>query len=369
MRVLLAGGGTGGHLYPAIAVARELCRVVPTAECLFLGSADGMEADILPREGLALHAIPSRGFRRLGVRGRLLFFWSLARGLLEATRLVRRWRPDLVVATGGHASLAGGLAAALSRRPLVVQEQNRIPGFATRLLSRLAQRVYVAFPGTERAFAHAERVRCFGNPLRAELRSASSSPEAPAAAPLLLVLGGSRGARSINRAVAAAIPLLAAGRGVRWLWQTGKLDHDTLGRAWQADASVEVRAYLADMQAAYGAASLIVCRSGAMTLAEITACGKPAILVPFPGAVDDHQTANARYLVEAGAAVLLPDAELSGARLAREIETLLASPQALAAMAQRSLQLSRPNAARDLVEDVLALLGQSARGETHVRAG
>jgi UDP-N-acetylglucosamine--N-acetylmuramyl-(pentapeptide) pyrophosphoryl-undecaprenol N-acetylglucosamine transferase len=349
-------------------VAQELRRAVPAVECLFLGSRDGMEAQILPRAGLALHAIPSRGFRRLGLRGRLLFFWSLVRGLLAASRLVRRWRPDLVVATGGHASLAGGLAAVLWRRTLVVQEQNRIPGFATRLLSRPAQRVYAGFPGTERAFAHPERVRCLGNPVRAELGGATP-PSRPGDVPVLLVLGGSRGARSINRAVGEAIPLLAPAHRVRWLWQTGRLDHDALAAAWKRTPGVEVRAYLDDMRAAYAAACLVVCRSGAMTLAEITACGKAAILVPFPGAVDDHQTANARYLVEAGAAVLLPDAELSGVRLAREIGALLVAPERLEAMARRSAALARPDAARALVDDVLALLGHGARGEEHVRAG
>ena len=356
MKVLFAGGGTGGHLYPAIAVARQLQRARPATECLFLGSRGGLEARIVPQEGFALRTIPSTGFRRLGPLGKLRFFWSLLRGLAAALVLVRRFRPDLVVATGGHASLAGGLAAALLRRPLVVQEQNRIPGHAARLLARAARRVYVGFPGTERAFAHPERVRCLGNPVREDLLHPSAAPaDLPAGIPVVLVLGGSRGARSLNRAVGEAIPLLAAERRLLWIWQTGTLEHESIAPAWAGHADVRVQAYLANVGAAYAAATLVLCRAGAMTLAELTALGKAAILVPFPGAVDDHQTANARTLVEVGAAVLLPDAELSGARLRQEISALLAAPARLEAMAAASRKLGKPEATRTLVEDFLAV--------------
>ena len=358
MRVLFAGGGTGGHLYPAIAVARQLRRAQPATECLFLGSRGGLEARIVPQEGFALQTIPSTGFRRLGPLGKLRFFWSLVRGLAAALVLVRRFRPDLVVATGGHASLAGGLAAALLGRPLVVQEQNRIPGLAARLLARRARRVYVGFPGTEQAFAHPERVRCLGNPVREDLLQQSATPAGlPSGVPVLLVLGGSRGARSLNRAVGEAIPQLAAERRVLWIWQTGTLDHERIAPAWAGRPDVRVHAYLADVGAAYAAATLVLCRAGAMTLAELTALGKAAILVPFPGAVDDHQTANARSLEEAGAAVLLPDAALSGARLRQEINAILETPGRLEAMAAASRKLGRPEATRTLVEDFLAVAG------------
>jgi len=368
VKVLFAGGGTGGHLYPAIAVARHLRRAVPEAECLFLGSRGGLESRIVPQEGFALQTIPSSGFRRLGWGGRLRFFWSLGRGLVAALGLVRRFRPDLVVATGGHASLAGGLAAVAWRRPLVVQEQNRIPGFATRLLARFARRIYVGFPGTERAFRHPERVRCLGNPVRDELLQ-PQQPLAglPAGVPVILVLGGSRGARSINRAVAEAIPLLASDRRLVWIWQTGALDHAAMAPRWQDTPDVWLRDYVADVGAAYAASTLLVCRAGAMTLAEITALGKPAILVPFPGAVDDHQTANARTLADAGAAVLVPDAELSGARLHAEITALLNQADRLPAMARLSRSLGRPEATRALVEDFLAVIGAATlvgRGAT-----
>ncbi len=361
MKVLFAGGGTGGHLYPAIAMAHHLRRAVPGAQCLFLGSRGGLESRIVPHEGFELVTIASSGFRRLDLRGRLLFLWSFLCGFASALRLVHRYRPDLVVATGGHASLAGGLAAAFWRRPLVVQEQNRIPGLATRLLARLAQRVYVGFPDTESRFPDPSRVRCLGNPVRDDLLQPRAAQAGAAVdCPVLLVLGGSRGARSINRAVASAIPLLRERAPVQWIWQTGSADFAALQPAWEQAPDVEVREYVPDVGAAYAAATLLLCRSGAMTLAEITALGKPAILVPFPGAVDDHQTANARYLTEAGAAVLVPDAELSGARLCDEIAALLLTPGRLGSMAAESQKLARPDATRHLVADFLALVNAGA---------
>jgi UDP-N-acetylglucosamine--N-acetylmuramyl-(pentapeptide) pyrophosphoryl-undecaprenol N-acetylglucosamine transferase len=370
VRILFAGGGTGGHVYPALAVAKYLKRSRPDFEALFLGSRSGLEGGIVPGEGFPIRLVASRGFRRLGLAGRLRFFLSLARGLVEAAVVVRRWRPDLVLATGGHASLAGGLAAILCRRTLVVQEQNRIPGLATRLLGRLARRVYVGFPGTERAFRHPERVRFLGNPVRAELLG----PHAPLAetgpgVPVVLVLGGSRGARSLNAAVAEAIPRVAERRRVTWLWQTGGAEHGRLGPQWSESRDVLLREYLTDMGRAYAAASLVVCRAGAMTLAELAVMGKPAVLVPFPGAVDDHQTANARYLVDAGAAVLLPDAELGGERLAQEVLALLDSPGRLEAMAAASRGLARPDATRRLAEELVELAGFRVEREVYVRTG
>ncbi|MFQ5599859.1 MAG: undecaprenyldiphospho-muramoylpentapeptide beta-N-acetylglucosaminyltransferase [Candidatus Krumholzibacteriia bacterium] len=370
MRILFAGGGTGGHLYPALAVAQHLRGVDPHLECLFLGTERGLEREIVPRAGFDLHTIPGSGFRRVGLPGRLRFFWSLARGLVSALALLRRWRPDVVVATGGYASLAGGLAAVLLRRPLVVQEQNRIPGFANRLLGRWARRVYVAFPDTEAFFEDPSRVRVTGNPLRSEILHARERSAEPAYdSPVVLVVGGSRGARSINDAVSQAIPLVAAHLRVHWLWQTGGGDHARVAARWAGDPHVRLHAYLHDMAAAYASASLVVCRSGAMTVSEITALGRPAILVPFPGAVDDHQTANAHYVVGAGAGILVPDAELSGERLAREIRTLLERPGRLEEMSGCSAALARPRAAADIAEDLGLCVRAGTSGVAYVRAG
>ncbi len=351
MKVLFAGGGTGGHVYPALAIARHLQRTHPEFECLFLGTAQGLEREIVPREGFPLHCIPGSGFRRLGLRARLRFFWTLMRGFFSAVSLVRRYGPDVVLASGGYASLAGGLAAVVLRRPLCVQEQNSVPGHAARLLGGMAREVFVGFPKTERFFRHPSRVRYVGNPVREDLLvGVRTLDDVPADRPVVLVVGGSRGARSINRAVDEAIPRLSASHRVFWLWQTGRLDHAEFQTRWSDHADVRLWDYLSDVGAAYGSATLVVCRAGAMTLAELTALGKPALLVPFPGAVDDHQTANARHLVDGGAAVLVPDAQLDGARLAEEIERLLAAPEQLESMAARSRALARPKATSEIAQ-------------------
>jgi UDP-N-acetylglucosamine--N-acetylmuramyl-(pentapeptide) pyrophosphoryl-undecaprenol N-acetylglucosamine transferase len=366
--VLFAGGGTGGHVYPALAVAAHLRRSLPGFECLFLGSHAGLESSIVPPAGFALHLVPSHGFRRLGVFGRVRFFWSLMRGLAAAIVLVRRYRPDLVLATGGHASLAGGLAAAFWRRPLVVQEQNRVPGFTTRLLGRWARRIYVGFPGTEAAFRDPSRVQVVGNPVREDLLEPRARlRELPASLPVICVLGGSRGARSINDAVAAAIPLLRERLHAVWLWQAGRADHPRLAPLWANVTDVVLREYLPDMAAAYASADVVVCRAGAMTVAELAVLGMPAVLVPFPGAVDDHQTANARWLVDAGGAKLLPDADLSGARLAAEVGDLLQTPGRLEAMRAASRSVARPDATRRLAAGLVEIAG--AEREAHVRTG
>ena len=353
MKVLFAGGGTGGHLYPALAVAEHLRRTRPDCTCAFMGSAQGMEARLVPKHGFELHMIPGSGFRRMGVAGRLRATLDLARGLWAAVAFVRRWQPDVVVATGGYASLSAGLAAALLRRPLVVQEQNSIPGVTNRVLGRLAREVHVAFPGCERYFGR--HVKLTGNPLRDEILDPQPPlDDVPPGVPLVLVVGGSRGARSINNAVAAAIPLVAQQRRVVWLWQTGELDHARLAPQWAGTPDVLLRAYIDSMPTALAGATLLVCRAGAMTLAEITARAKAAILVPFPGAVDDHQTANARSLVDAGAAVLVPDHELDGPRLAREVLAMLASPDRLRQMGEASARLARPRATEELAAAVTA---------------
>ena len=361
MRVLFAGGGTGGHLYPALAVADALRRTRPDAECAFVGSQRGIEARLVPQNGFVLHTIRGSGFRRMGLAGRVRAFAGMTVGIVQALWLVGRWKPDVVVATGGYASLATGIAAAILRRPLLVQEQNSVPGLVNRLLGRMAREVHVAFRGCERWFRRP--VHLTGNPLREEiLHPPPPLAGLPAGVPVVLVVGGSRGARSINNAVAEAIPLLAATTRLHWLWQTGELDHARLAPAWGAAPGVQMRAYFDDVAAALVAASLLVCRSGAMTLAEITALGKPAILVPFPGAVDDHQTANARELVDAGAAILLPDAELSGERLAREVAALIADPQRLRRMGEASARLARPQATDELVAAIDRQAGQQRRG-------
>jgi UDP-N-acetylglucosamine--N-acetylmuramyl-(pentapeptide) pyrophosphoryl-undecaprenol N-acetylglucosamine transferase len=357
LKVLFAGGGTGGHLYPALAVAQHLRATRSDFQAHFLGSAQGLEAKLVPAHGFPLTLIPGSGFRRLGLAGRVRAIVGLLRGLAAALAVLRHEHPDVVLATGGYASLAAGLAAAILRRPLVVQEQNSIPGFTNRLLGRLAREVHVAFPAAAARF-RAAHVHCSGNPLRPELLLPAVAPaDLPPDVPRVLVVGGSRGARSINAAVGGAIPILAATRRIVWVWQTGELDHAAIAPRWQAEPDVHVHAYLHDMAAMLQSATLVVCRAGAMTIAELAALGKVAILIPFPGAVDDHQTANARVLADAGAAVLLPDRDATGERLAREVAALLDDPARLAAMSARSRGEARPRATEELAAALIRVAG------------
>ena len=358
MKVLFAGGGTGGHLYPALAVAQYLRTTRSDFQAHFLGSAQGLEAKLVPAHGFPLTLVPGSGFRRLGLAGRARAILGLVRGLVAALAIVRRERPDVVLATGGYASLAAGLAAAILHRPLVVQEQNSIPGFTNRLLGRLAREVHVAFPAAAARFGGARAVHCSGNPLRPELLQPAATPaDLPPDVPRVLVVGGSRGARSINAAVADAIPILAATRRIVWVWQTGELDHAATAPRWRDRPDVRVYAYLHDMAALLQSATVVVCRAGAMTIAELAALGKVAILIPFPGAVDDHQTANARVLADAGAAILLPDRDATGERLAREVAALLQDPARLAAMSARSLGAARPRATEELASALIRVAG------------
>ena len=360
MKILFAGGGTGGHLYPALAVAEHLRRTRDDCEFAFMGSRHGLESRLVPQHGFTLHTIPGSGFRRMGLAGRGRAAVDLVRGLGAASAFIRRYRPDVVVATGGYASLAAGLAAAFWRVPLLVQEQNSIPGVTNRLLGRLAREIHVAFPGCEKYFGR--QVKLTGNPLRDEILAQQPPLESlPAGVPLVLVSGGSRGARSINSAVATAIPLVDKQVDVVWLWQTGELDFARLAPAWEHADGVRLRAYIDSMPAALAAATLLVCRAGAMTLAEITARGKPAILVPFPGAVDDHQTANARALVDSGAAIRIADRDLSGESLASTVVELLSDPARLRRMGEASRKLARPRATAELAAAVVAL---AARGKS-----
>lgn len=358
MKVLFAGGGTGGHLYPALAVAQHLRATRSDFQAHFLGSAQGLEAKLVPAHGFPLTLVPGSGFRRLGLAGRARAVLGLVRGLAAALAVLRRERPDVVLATGGYASLAAGLAAAILRRPLVVQEQNSIPGFTNRWLGRLAREVHVAFPAAAARFGAARAVYCSGNPLRPELLLPAAPPaDLPLGVPRVLVVGGSRGARSINAAVGGAIPILAASRRIVWVWQTGELDYAATAPRWRDAPDVHVHAYLHDMAAMLQSATLVVCRAGAMTIAELAALGKVAILIPFPGAVDDHQTANARVLADAGAAVLLPDRDATGERLAREVAALLEDPARLAAMSARSRGEARPRATEELAAALIRVAG------------
>ena len=349
--VVIAGGGTGGHLFPGLALADALVArgVKPT----FVGTAAGIEARAVPAAGYPLRLLPGRQLRGGGAVRAVAGMASAAEGTLRALRLLGELRPDLVVGVGGYASVAVVLAAALRRIPTVLLEQNVVPGAANRMLARLARRICVGF---EESLAYLPRDRTVhtGNPVRAGV----VRPRPERGRPGVLVFGGSGGAHRLNQAMVGALGPLGPLLGRADLThQTGASDLETVRAAYLARGiAARVEPFIADMGAAYAAADLVVGRAGAMTCAELTALGLPAILVPYPYATDDHQRHNAEVLVRAGAAEMILDAELDGERLARVLGGLLEDTGRRASMAACSRALGRPDAAERVADECLRLV-------------
>lgn len=348
--VMVMAGGTGGHIFPGLAVAQALRE--RGADVCWLGADGGMETRLVPPQGVAIDTIAVKGVRGKGIATLLAAPLRILSAVRAAAAVMRARRPDAAVSFGGFAAGPGGIAAKLAGIPLLVHEQNRAAGMTNKALARVARQVLVGFPQT---FAKEVHV---GNPVRAQIAQVPppGQRDFAHAGPLrLLVLGGSQGARALNKAVPRAVAAL--GQPVEIIHQAGEKMLDAACKAY-ADANVEARVepFIADMAAAYAWADLVVCRAGALTLAELCAVGVGSVLVPFPQAVDDHQTRNAEYLVERGAAVLLPQTEQLAARLQQALADLSADPGKRLAMAQAARGLARPDAAQRVAEAVLAAI-------------
>ncbi|TAN08400.1 MAG: undecaprenyldiphospho-muramoylpentapeptide beta-N-acetylglucosaminyltransferase [Rhodanobacteraceae bacterium] len=342
--VMIMAGGTGGHIFPGLAVADALqARGVPV---LWLGAEGGMETRIVPKHHLELRTVPVRGLRGKGIAERLTAPWMLLRACIAAWRIVRAAEPRSVLSLGGYVAGPGGIAAWLQRRPLLVHEQNRVAGLTNRVLARRARHVMSGFPG---AFLPALKPEWTGNPVRAEIAALAAPAERFAArdgAPRLLILGGSLGARTLNLGLPNALSLIPDERRPAVLHQCGAAHLDATRAAYvRAEVDARVEPFLDDMAAAYAWADLAVCRAGALTLAELAAAGLGAVLLPFPHAVDDHQTKNAEGFVAAGAAELVQDRDFDAARFAGMLERLLRDPARRLAMANAARTLARPDAA------------------------
>jgi UDP-N-acetylglucosamine--N-acetylmuramyl-(pentapeptide) pyrophosphoryl-undecaprenol N-acetylglucosamine transferase len=336
--IMIMAGGTGGHVFPALAVAQHLSaqgwRVV------WLGARTGMEADLVPRQGYEMAWVRFSGLRGKGLlralalpANLLLAFWQSARAILAC-------RPDVVLGMGGYISFPGGMMASLLNRPLAIHEQNSVAGLANRVLARLADRVLQAFPDT------LPRARLCGNPVRGEI-AALPAPGARYAARSgrlsLLVLGGSQGAQALNEALPRALALLPPAERPEVMHQAGSKHIEALRAAYAAaGVQAEALAFIDDMAACYGAADVVICRAGALTVSELACAGVASILVPYPHAVDDHQTANARFLSERGAAILLPQPELSAEHLAGLLRGL--TRERLLDMAEKARAQGKPEA-------------------------
>jgi UDP-N-acetylglucosamine--N-acetylmuramyl-(pentapeptide) pyrophosphoryl-undecaprenol N-acetylglucosamine transferase len=354
--VLIMAGGTGGHVFPALAVAAELTALgVPVA---WLGTRQGLEARVVPAAGYTLTSIRVSGLRGKGLPRVFIAPFMLTYALLQTLVVFLRLRPVAVLGMGGFAAGPGGFIAWLLRRPLLIHEQNSVPGLTNRLLAPLARTVLEGFPGSMPA---ARRAVAAGNPVRAGI-SALAAPETRFAgrsgALRLLVIGGSLGAQALNRVVPQAIARLPATERPRVHHQTGEAEVAGVRQSYReigCDARVE--AFIEDMAAAYAWADLVVCRAGALTVAELAVAGVAAILVPYPHAVDDHQTGNARYLADAGAALLMPQASLTAERLTEVLTRFIGRRDTLLAMARRARELARPEAARRVARLCLEAAG------------
>ena len=339
--VLIMAGGTGGHIFPGLAVADVLrAQGIPVA---WLGAVGGMETRVVPAHGVELHTVAVGGLRGKGLKTRLLAPLMLARALLASLRVLRRVRPRSVLSMGGYVAGPGGVAARLTGTPLLVHEQNRVAGYTNRKLAGFAKRVLAGFAD---ALPNGEWV---GNPVRASIAALPPPAQrlaARAGRPQLLVLGGSLGARALNLTLPQALALIPPGHRPLVRHQCGNRGLDEARAAYaQAGVEADVVPFIDDMAAAYGWADLAVCRAGALTIAELTAAGLGAVLVPFPHAVDDHQTGNAQALVEAGAAELIQERDLDAQKLAQRLAALLADRRQLTAMAGAARTLAKPDAA------------------------
>ncbi len=351
MRLMIAGGGTGGHLFPGIAIAEELRAREAGAAVRFVGTTRGIEARVLPEQGWDLDTIDVSGIKTQGVLGAIRGMFRVPRALWQARRVLKAFKPDAVIGVGGYASGPVVLMAKLRGIPTAICEQNSIPGLTNKILGRFVRRVFLAFEETRRFFKP-KKILMTGNPIRrdlvAKLRAGATSDPATTH---VLVCGGSLGAVAVNDLASQALIALAKEQPLAIVHQTGDKDADKI-RARYAEAGVtaEVSAFIKDMAIAYLGADLIVARAGATTVAELAIAGKPAIFIPYPFAADDHQTLNAREMVSRGAALSFVQAELTAEKLADALRALIADPAARAKMSEAMKAFAKPEAAGAIVD-------------------
>jgi len=361
MTIVIAAGGTGGHLYPAVALAREFLRRDPAVKVLFVGTSRGLESKVLAHEGFELVLISARPVMGTGLLGMAKGLCAMPVSFWQCLNILRRRPVRLVIGVGGYTSPMMVAAAALTGVARVILEPNANPGMANKAVGSLAQRIFLAFESAAGSFDRA-KVRVVGTPVRSafveaarQVRQANRTTEAPH----VLIFGGSQGAKAINSAVIEGLPeMLSRHSRVTITHQTGEPDHQRVAAAYRrAGVAASIIPFIYDMPTAIKTADLVVARSGAMTVAELTMCGKPAVLIPLPTAIYDHQTKNAEVMEAAGAAVLLPQAELTGKKLAQTVTGLVDDPERLRVMGTASATLRRTDAAEAIVRECYALIG------------
>jgi UDP-N-acetylglucosamine--N-acetylmuramyl-(pentapeptide) pyrophosphoryl-undecaprenol N-acetylglucosamine transferase len=357
--ILVAGGGTGGHLFPALAIADEIKKLQPRAEFLFLGTKGKIEARVVPQRGYAFRTIWISGFHRRLTIENLLFPLKVVVSLVQSFFVIRQFRPDVVVGTGGYVCGPVLFAASILKIPTVIHESNSYPGVTTRMLAKRATKVFTAFDDTKRWLKRTDHLTLIGTPTREILGQVSKSSgreffQIDPNKKTILVFGGSLGAASINNAVLEALDDLLSG-GIQLIWQTGQNDFERVRTAIGTKSIGWLGTFIDRMEYAFGAADLVVCRAGATTLAELTRVGKPAIVIPYPHAAGDHQTHNARSLADAGAAVMITD---QGARqkLKSVAIDLLSNPERLENMSSAIARLGKPDAGPAIATTILEMI-------------
>jgi UDP-N-acetylglucosamine--N-acetylmuramyl-(pentapeptide) pyrophosphoryl-undecaprenol N-acetylglucosamine transferase len=357
MRVLIAAGGTGGHIYPGIAVAKEIMRRHPDAEVKFVGTARGLENKLVPNAGFELSFIDSTGLKNVGVAARVRGLLVLPKSLRQARALIRELKPHVVIGAGGYVSGPVLLTASLLKLPTLVMESNALPGWTNRVLARFIDKAAVSFDAALPFFRGKGVVT--GNPVRREFFKIAQKQRNPAQLSIL-IFGGSQGAHAINEAMVAALPLLGDVKArLRVTHQTGEADYEQVAAGYASlgwSEQANVRKYIDDMVAAFAEADLVISRAGATTTAELIAAGKASLMIPFPFAADDHQRKNAEALEAAGAGKMILQQDLSPQRLAREIEALVREPEKVTAMERAARALSRGDAAAKVVDLVEGMI-------------
>ncbi|MDF2874520.1 MAG: murG [Sporomusa sp.] len=370
MRLIISGGGTGGHIYPAVTIAREVARLSDNCEILFVGTKQGLEADIVPKEGFNFTTIEVRGLERRISWQNIKTLFNTAGSVWGSVKIIKNFKPDVVIGTGGYVCGPVLLAASLLKIPTIIQEQNVIPGITNRILSRFVDKIAVGYKEAEQYFKQykPDQLVFTGNPIRPEIMSAirgegQTELELDSNKLTLLVVGGSRGARSINNAMFDVYKHFNKSPRIQILHVTGQNEYNSIvGNIKQAGIDISsggniiIKPYLYNMPLALAAADLAIFRAGAVGLAELAARGIPSILIPYPYAAENHQEYNARALARQGAATVIADKELTGIKLINTIENLLENPAILSSMAKKSRELGRPQAAEAIARLALCLI-------------
>ena len=360
LRVVMAGGGTGGHLFPGLAIAQEFMTRNERNTVLFISTGNPLERSVLNETDFRLETIPAEGIKGRGLWNQAKSALKIPRGIVESFRILKGYQPDLTVGLGSYSAGPVVVSAWLMRTKIVLHEQNILPGITNRILARFADRIYVSFDDTTKRF-DPQKIRLTGNPVRKELLNHHHANGNDAAVDptsfCVLIIGGSQGAHRINMAVVEALGYLAQKEKLYFIHQTGAADEQTVKAAYQRlGIAARVQSFFRHMAPLYKQADLIICRAGATTVAEVTALGKAVVFIPFPFAADNHQALNADTLARDGAAEMILEKDLNARDLAQKIEYYASHPQALEAMAAKAGQLGHPAAAKAIVDDCYKII-------------